>query len=174
MLMNAAWPDGAGLVVDEPAEAEMAVIQALVGAVRSVRAVTMVGERKPLRAVIAAPRAFERGVLAEHGESARSLAFLEGFELVEAAQRPPHSAVAVAAGLEVFVRLDAETDLDKLKGVLQQRSTKLAQALVQLEAKLANPSFVERADPDVVAAERARRNELEHEREMLARNLAGL
>jgi valyl-tRNA synthetase len=174
LLMNSDWPDGAGLGVDEAAEAEMGVIQSLVGAVRSVRALTMVGERKLLRAIIVAPRDVERRVLGEHAESAKALAFLESYELVEQATRPAKCAVAVAAGLEVFVFLDEETDLDKLKGVLKQRSTKLEQVLAQLDGKLANASFVERADPEIVAGERTRRGELEREREMLARNLAGL
>jgi valyl-tRNA synthetase len=174
LLMNAAWPDGAGLELDPQAEADMAVIQDLVGAVRGVRALTMAGERNPLRAVIAAPRPAERRVLEEHAASARALAFLESFELVEQAERPPRSAVAVAGGIEAFVLLSEDVDLGKLRDVLARRVEKLAGGLGALDKKLASEGFVSRADPEVVAAERARRAELVVERELLERNLAGL
>jgi valyl-tRNA synthetase len=89
------------------------------------------------------------------------------------AERPPKCAVAVAGAIEVFVFLEEGTDLDKLKGVLQQRSTKLEQAIAQVDGKLGNANFVSRADPEVVAGERSRRDSLAIERELLVRNLAG-
>jgi valyl-tRNA synthetase len=134
----------------------------------------MVGEKKPLRATIAAPREHERRVLDEHGDSARALAFLESYELHERATRPPSSAVAVAGGVEAFVHLGDDVDLDKLKPVLRGRLDKLSKSIEQVDGKLANPSFVERADAEVVESERARRGELVLERELLERNLAGL
>jgi valyl-tRNA synthetase len=174
LLMNASWPAGSGLALDAAAEADMGVIQDLVRAVRAVRALTMVGERKPLRATIAAPREHERRVLEQHAQSARALAFLESYELFERAARPPASAVAVAGGVEVFVQLGADVDLEKLRPVLRGRLDKLGQSIAQVDGKLANASFVARADPEAVAAERARRGELVLERELLERNLAGL
>jgi len=174
MLISSAWPDGAGLGVDAVAEQQFELIQGVVGAVRSVRALTMVGERKPLRALVCAPRDAERSVLAEHGAAAKALGFLETFDLRASATRPPSSACAVHGGIEVFVELGADVDLEKLRGVLAGRRDKLEKSIEQVQGKLANASFVERADPEVVAAERARRDELVLERELLARNLAGL
>jgi valyl-tRNA synthetase len=174
LLMLSPWPGGAGLAIDERAEGDMAVIQDLVRAVRAVRALTMVGERKPLRALVAAPRADERRVLADHRDSAAALAFLESMEIVERAARPPSSAVAVAGGIEAFVHLGAEVDLDKLRGALRTRCDKLARALEQVDLKLSNASFIERADAQVVAAERERRAAVALERELVERNLAGL
>jgi valyl-tRNA synthetase len=174
MLMNSPWPEGEGLAIDEAAERDMGIIQDLVRAVRNVRSLTMVGERKPLRATIAAPRSEERRVLSEHASSARALAFLESFELCERAARPPSSAVAVAGGVEAFVHLGSEVDLQKLKDVLERRAGKQKQALEVLDKKLAKAGFVERADPEVVESERARRGELLLEIELLERNLGGL
>jgi valyl-tRNA synthetase len=174
LLMNSAWPDGKGLAIDEAAEADMGVIQSLVGAVRSIRALTMVGERKQLAAVVSAPRETERRVLTQHAASARALGFLESMDVQERATRPPSSAAAVAGGLEVFVQLGADVDLVKLKEVFAQRVAKLSAAVAQVDGKLGNANFVQRADPEVVAAERARREELALERELVERNLAGL
>jgi valyl-tRNA synthetase len=146
----------------------------VVGAVRSIRALTMVGERKPLVAVVSAPRDAERRVLEQHAASARALGFLESMSVHERAARPASSAAAVAGGVEVFVQLGADVDLVKLRDVFAQRIAKLGGAIAQIDGKLGNANFVQRADPEVVQAERARREELALERELLERNLAGL
>ncbi|MFT5154918.1 MAG: valyl-tRNA synthetase, partial [Planctomycetota bacterium] len=46
-------------------------------------------------------------------------------------------------------------------------------AIEGVDKKLGNKKFVERADPDVVASERERADQLRVELEMLKRNLSG-
>jgi valyl-tRNA synthetase len=174
MLMNASWPDGEGIDADAEAETDMAVIQDLVKAVRSVRALTTIGERKPLRAMIVAPREGDRRVLAEHAETVRSLAFLESYEVSETAERPPSSACAVAGAIEAFVSLGEDVDLEKLRVVLDGRLTKLEKGIVGVEKKLGNAQFVERAAAEVVESERERLAQMQLEGELLRRNLQGL
>jgi valyl-tRNA synthetase len=173
-LIAAAWPDGAGLAVDEAAEAEFTVLQELVRGARGVRALTEVGERTPLRALVVAPRESERRVLAAHGASGRALAFLETLDVRERAERPAGWAVGVASGMELFVELGESTDRGKLSDTLRRRADKLRQALAGVDAKLANAGFLERADADVVAAERERRAETALELAMIERNLGAL
>ena len=67
-----------------------------------------------------------------------------------------------------------DVDLAKLKDVFERRAAKLAGGIGGLEKKLGNEKFVAHADPEVVAGERERLRELELERELLERNLAGL
>jgi valyl-tRNA synthetase len=173
MLMNAKWPDGAGLARDEGAESDMQIIQDLVGAVRQVRNLTMIGERERLVALVAAQRPSERKVLEAHAETVRGLAFLESFEVSEKVVRPKGSAVAVAGGLEAVVPLSDDVDLVKLADVLKKRAEKVRAGIAGIDAKLANKNFLERADPDVVEDERGRKVELALELELLERNVAG-
>jgi valyl-tRNA synthetase len=173
MLMNSSWPDGAGLVRDEPAQGEMQIIQDLVGAIRQVRNLTMIGERQPLVAMIATKRESERNVLKLHAATVRALAFLESFEVHDKVTRPKGSAVAVAGGLEAVVPLSDDVDLVKLADVLKKRAEKVKSGIGGIDAKLANKNFVERADPEVVEEERARKVELANELELLERNIAG-
>ncbi|MCP3918232.1 MAG: valine--tRNA ligase [bacterium] len=172
-LIHAPWPDGQGIAVDDAAESEMTILQELVGSVRRVRALTLIGERKPLDAIVAAPREADRAILERHAESARALGHLASLEIHASTERPPSSAVAVAGAVETFVPLGSDVDLDNLKEVLDNRCKKVGAAIEQLEKKLGNEKFVNRADPDVVASERARRGELGVELELLERNLAG-
>ena len=141
---------------------------------RRVRTLTTVGERKPLVALISAPRAEERDVIERHASTIRTLAFLGEMQVGEALERPAGSAVSVFGGLEVFVPLGEETDLGKLKEVLDNRANKVRSARTATEAKLANENFVSRADPAVVEGERERLEELGVELELLTRNLEGL
>ncbi len=173
MLMNSRWPDGAGLAHDDQSMSEMQIIQDLVGAIRQVRNLTMIGEREPLVALIATKREAEAGVLRSHAATVRGLAFLESFEVSEKVTRPKGSAVAVAGGLEAVVPLSDDVDLVKLTDVLKKRAEKVKAGIGGIDAKLANKNFLERADPEVVDEERARKSELEIELELLERNIAG-
>jgi len=173
MLMNGTWPSGAGIAIDEAAEAEMQVLQDLVGAVRQVRNLTSLGERQPLVARIAAKRPQERDVLQRHSETVRQLAHLAECSVAAVVERPPASAVAVVGGVEAVVLLGEGVDLGKLKDVLLRRAEKVKAGMAGIDAKLANAAFLERADPEVVAEERARREELVLELSLLERNIAG-
>ncbi len=141
---------------------------------RQIRTLTQVGERKPLAAVLSAPREHERAALQEHAASVRALAFLESYEVCERAERPPSSAVAVAGGVEIFVTLGEDVDLAQLAGVLEKRAEKLRNGILGTEKKLSNERFVQNADPAIVELERERKLELETELGMLERNLQGL
>ena len=174
LLMNSAWPAGEGLALDEEAEREMAALQCAVGLVRRVRALTMIGEKKPVRARFASQSAPEREVLARHAATLAGLGFLSERPQISAeAERPAGTAVAVEGSLEAIVFLEQGSDLQKLGGVLAQRLQKLEKGIQQTEGKLAG-QFVERADAEVVRAERERLGEMQAERALLERNLAGL
>ena len=168
------WPDGTGLALDEAAEREMELLQATVGCVRRIRALTTIGERKPLRAFVSAPREPVRRVLETHAATLCTFAVLEELDIQDHVERPSGSAVAVAGGIEVFVPLEGQADLAKLAEVLAGRSAKVRSGIEVADKKLANQNFVQRADPEVVEAERQRREELALELALLERNLEGL
>jgi valyl-tRNA synthetase len=173
-LIVTRWPTSAGLGRDDKAEDRMALLQELVRAVRNIRSVTMVGEKKPLDAIVNAPSAADRAVLSELEAAATNLGFLNSLVIADNPTRPASSAVGVAGGLEVFVPLGADVDLDKLVAALDQRVVKTQKLKEGTAKKLSNQAFVERADPEIVEAERERLNELGVELELLERNLAGL
>ena len=174
MLVTASWPTAEGLQVDEAAEAEMELVQSMVHGVRAIRALTTLGDRKPLDAVVSVPTPELGETLRSHEASIRGLAFLAGFTIEENAKRPPASAVAVANGAEIFIPLGEDVDLDKLKTTLAGRVDKLKKGIGGVEGKLGNENFVARADADVVQAERDRLVEMQRELELLERNLVGL
>ena len=70
--------------------------------------------------------------------------------------------------------LGEDVDKGKLVEALDQRVAKTQKLKDGTAKKLSNQKFVERADPEIVAAERERLEELAVELELLERNLAGL
>jgi valyl-tRNA synthetase len=175
MLVTTPWPaKDANAKLDPAAEEEMGVLQELVGAVRSIRALTMTADRKPLEAHVSAPGERERRVLAASAARAKALGCLSVLEVGPTVARPPSSAVGVAAGMEVFVPLGSEVNLNELAATLTRRSEKLEKSLAAADAKLANEGFLRGAEADVVESERTRRDETARELDLLRRNLAGM
>jgi len=74
------------------------------------------------------------------------------------------SAVAVGAGFEVRVGLAGAIDLQAELDRIDKEIAKLEQDLEGIEKKLANPNFVQKAPPEVVAKDRARVDELREKR----------
>jgi len=145
-----------------------------VRAVRNIRALTTIGEKKKLPALVIAPGEREHAVLQACRDQARALAVLESLDIQAIGDRPPSSAVGVAAGFEVFVPLGDDVDLGGLAETLERRVDKLTKGVAGVDKKLQNQGFLQGADPEVVEAERTRQTEMKHELELLARNLAGL
>ncbi len=173
MLISSAWLETAGRE-DAAAEAEIELLQGLVHAVRSVRALTTIGDRKPLYAIVAAPDDSDRSVLEACAVRAKALAHLESLVIHASAERPGSSAVAIAGSFEVFIPLGADVDLGELGATLKRRVEKLGKGLRATEGKLKNQGFLRGADPEVVEAEKTRCEEMKRELELLERNLAGL
>ena len=174
MLATGPWTDGEGLAVDPDAEREMELVQDVVRGLRQIRMLTQVGERSPLTAHIRAPREDDLRVLTEHGAAVSALGFLSECEVGPETVRPEASAAAVAGAVQIFVPLGEDVDLDDLRDQLKRRAEKLEQGIAGVDKKLANPHFVENADPAIVEGERERRSELEVELTSLRENLAGL
>ena len=155
----------------------MQVIQDLVRAVRSVRALTMIGEKKPLRGRDRrAARARPARARPTTRPTVRALAFLESFEVAERVERPPASRRRRGRrASRPSCTLGDEVDLDKLKGVLEKRLAKLGESLAAAEREARQrPASWSAPTPEIVAAERERLAELRLELELLRRNLAGL
>lgn len=172
-LVRAAWPDGAGLIADPAAEADLALVQDVVRAVRNVRALTMVAERKPLRALLSVAGERERAALEASRSRILALGVLEGLEIGAALGRPANAAAAVAGSVEVFIPLPPEVDTAKLKETLEKRSQKLAQTIEAGEKKLENPGYLQNADPETIEADRQRLSEMRQEQDLFQKNLSG-
>jgi valyl-tRNA synthetase len=106
---------------------------------------------------------------AEEGR-VRRLANVEGLVLHPAGQgtpRRPQCAVSVGAGFEVLVPLAGVVDMAAETARVAKEIAKVEADLGGIEKRLGNPSFVEKAPPEVVDEARARAEELQERRRKL-------
>jgi len=171
LLISATWPsEGAR---DEAAEAEIAVVQDVISAVRNIRGEMNVPPGTKVSVVVKAG-----GAAADHLR--RSAAKVEALGRVAslivdaAAVKPPKSAAAAVGGLEIYLPLEGLIDLDAERKRLDKKLAELTKAVDGADRKLANENFTSRAPEDVVQAERERRDKMAVEREVVERNLAAL
>jgi len=176
-IMVAPWP-GADAGRDDPdAERDFAFVQALVNAVREVRAEYGVKPGAELKIVVSrlAPR--QAGAIAQAKDMIRRLAKVGALETAagEASVLGRVGSHALLPdGAEVFVVLGDAIDVGKECARLKTELTRLDGQLAAVRGKLGSESFRTRAPADVVARETEKERQWTARREALAGKLAAL
>ena len=156
--------------VDEGAEAAMGDLIEAIQALRGWRDLAGVKAGATVRARLAATG---------YADTAPQLARLARVELVESVEstasippgdspgaNPPVASVPIPGGA-VEILAGEEVDLGVAQRKLEARREKLAAEIERAERKLANPGFIAKAPPEVVAAEREKLTRLQAELETL-------
>jgi valyl-tRNA synthetase len=180
-LCIALWPR-ADLWEREPGiEREMAITQDVIRALRDtlarVNALRSQAKEKALRTL---PSAFVKAdgeiaaQLRGHLPMLRRLGSAEAIEIGPNVAKPPQSASKVLTGIEVYVPLAGLADPAIEIARLGKERDETARYAQQLEGKLGNAGYVDRAPADVVARDRARLAELQEKLAAIERNLAEL
>jgi valyl-tRNA synthetase len=171
-LMVSRWPEPDSAWEDDAAEAAFAELQAVVGAVRNIRAEFGVapGTRVPLRAAVSDE---VRAVLESSRRALQDLCRVEDVAFEPANGEVGASAV-LRSGTELFVPLAGVIDLEKERARLRGELTRLDGQIGGQEKKLANESFVSRAPADVVEKEREKLAAFREQRGKIAEKLQAL
>jgi len=180
-LVVAEWPALDAALRDQTVEAEMETLQAIVRAVRDIR--TVVNDYRG-KAKLPSMRTLPSATVRADAETCHLLdthrgfiTLLGGCDALEAGpdKAKPHGTMSrVIGSVQVFVPVGDLIDLSAVKQSEEAKLTDLRQAVERTEKQLANPSFVERADPEVVAASRQRAKDLSSQIEMIEQHLADL
>ena len=163
LLCHAAWPQPR--FEEAEAAAEINWLVDLVSGIRSVRSEMNVPPAAiaPLVAVGADALTQER--LERHQTAIARLARVG--DVSHAAEAPRGSAQIVVGEATFCLPLGALIDLAAEAARLEKALAKSGDELARIDKKLGNPNFVEKADPEVVEAERAKRAELAAEADRL-------
>jgi valyl-tRNA synthetase len=146
---------------DPAAEEAMQPLMRLVTGIRTIRATYEVAPRRRIDVTVVAPAAKDRAFLEEHAPLIRSLAALERLEIVAEAPELSQTIRQPLDGMDVRIPMAGLFDITAEMTRLSKERLKIEAELDGLRRKLANPQFVERANPEVVAQSRARVAELE-------------
>jgi valyl-tRNA synthetase len=167
------WPAS---VPADPGDAEREIegMKTVVTALRNLRGEYRVPEAAPVDAVVKAPTAIAEALRRQEA-AIRRLGKLGALTVASDATRPAQSAVAhLAGGIEVYVSLAGLIDLAAEKARIAKEIEKQEGFLAGADRKLGSEDFVKRAKPEVVEAERARREETAALVSRLKESLAGL
>ncbi len=175
-IVVARWPAAADQPQDADAERDFGFLQALVEAVRQVRADYGVkpGLELPAQLLRATPP--QTAALAAEEAMVKRLARLRdiGRPGQGSGALPVGAHVLLPGGAELFVGLGEAIDVQKECARLGAELTRLDRQLETLRAKLADREFTSRAPADVVAREQAKEREWSAKREALASKRAAL
>jgi valyl-tRNA synthetase len=174
MLLGVAWPTSQTDHLDPASESRFAQLQDVVRALRNVRALLDIPAGDKPSATVLCDDVDTAVGLTSCGALSAFLARLESIECSTDAQKPEHSGTDVFKGGAVFLPFTEETDPAKLRTSLEKKMQKVEKGIRGIEGKLGNERFLANADPEVVASERIRLEDLGVELKTLAANLDGL
>jgi valyl-tRNA synthetase len=172
----APWPKPNEGKPDAEAERAMAIVQAAIGAARSIRSEHEVHPGAQVPVVLRAPTEELRALLASEIVTIRTLAKTDGDPRIEPSggARPKGSVMSVAGDVEVLVGLVGLVEPKKEADRVEREIKKCDKDLAVMRKKLSSPSFVDKAPPEVVAEARQQLEALERTRQRLeeARGIA--
>jgi valyl-tRNA synthetase len=164
--------------LDEAAERTFGPVIGIVDAIRNIRGEMNIAFKVALADVeLGALDADAAVTVREELGRIQRLANLEGPVVRPAGVAPEKkdgSAFAVGTGFEVRVGLAGAIDVQAELARIDKEVARVDQDLAGIERKLANPSFVQKAPPEVVEKDRARADELREKRGKLEAHRAML
>jgi valyl-tRNA synthetase len=165
-LALAAYPGEDVAPRDADAERDFGVLQAVIGAARSVRAEHELARAIELPVTLRTADARVTELLKAESPAIRFLVNTAGDPVIEprGAARPKGAVMHVAADTEVLVQLKGLVEGAKEAARVEREIKKVEKDLVALEKKLSLPSFADKAPPEVVAEAKAQLEELGRKR----------
>ena len=154
-LINAEWPDYAGLSAPD-AQEEMDWLVELISAVRSVRAEMNIPPKTKLDISVKDADAVDKARLDSHRALIEANARLSSIKAVEGDVSIDGAIQAVVGSMTLLLPLAGVIDVEQERARLQKEITKHDAEISKIEKKLGNAGFVAKAPPEVVEENRSR------------------
>ncbi len=155
-IMLAPYPIADAGTADPEAVAEMEWVQQFILGVRRIKGEMNIPPGKPLPVLVANASARDRQWIDLARPYLDFLARTESITVLDDEADAPESAIALVGEMKVLIPMAGLIDKDAELARLDKEIGKLRTDIERIETKLANPSFVDKAPPTVVANERAR------------------
>jgi len=173
-MMITVYPQCEQTFVDERAETDMALLQDVAVAIRSLRSTYTVPPGKRIPAEARTQNGLARELMVQHRAVIENAAKVE-LTVSTGGDVPPQSAKkVVGSDIEVIVPLAGLIDIDAERARLTKEIGKSDKEIQRIDKKLGNEKFLQRAPEEVVATERERLTAEKERRERLVEALEAL
>ena len=170
----ASFPEAVPAWVDDAAAADMAAVQEIITAIRTIRAEWGVSRSRPITAIVEGASDVQRRRFEAARHDVIRLAGLERLEFRAHVARNPETVVRVLGDAQLHVPLAGIVDRRAEAGRIEKALAKVMKQQANDDAKLSNPKFRERAAADVVAETESRLLGLVKQRQKLEQLLGEL
>ena len=160
--------------IDNEAADCVELLQEVITTIRTVRAEWGVPRVQKITVVVIGGDLATLSVLRTHESYISQLAGLESLKLVDKHDREPDTVVRIVRDMQFYVLLAGIVDREAELTRVRKELAKIEAQQTANDAKLGNPKFRERADPDIVAEAVARASTLDEQKNKLVRILEEL
>ncbi len=161
--------------VDPQLEREFSLVIQTISSLRNLRAEAGLKPHQTIAAFLVTADPDEQQILTAAQAHIRELAKVESLEITGSlATEPKQVAAAVVGMVQVLVPLAGLVDVEALRAKVQKDLAKLENEAQGIRARLENPNFLSRANPEVVQASREQLAELEAQMQLLQGRLEKL
>ena len=159
-----------GALRDISAESKMNILKNIISDIRSVRSRMNVSPSKYSDLVIRCKKDDQTFII-DYLFILKPLARLSKVTISEKIEKPAHSATAISNGIELYIPLEGLVNFDKEKERMEKRSVEIKRLLSNIDGKLSNKNFLQRAPESVIERERLNKDKLNQELGKIKTNL---
>ncbi|HET6159237.1 MAG TPA: valine--tRNA ligase [Dongiaceae bacterium] len=159
LLIAARWPEYSSGLIDPTIDADLGWVIRLIEAVRAMRAEMNIAPGPLLTLLLRDASAATRGRLEQFGDLVKRLARAEKIEVTNA-EPPKGAAQLVLDEATIFVPLAGVIDIGQERARLKKELDRAKAEAEKIEKKLGNEQFLAKANPDVVAEQRQKLEEV--------------
>lgn len=161
--------------IDPQLEREFGLVIQTITSLRNLRAEAGLKPHQTIRALLLTTDPAEQRILTAAQAYIRDLVKAEALEITGSlATEPKQVAAAVVGTVQVLMPLAGLVDVEALRAKLQKDLAKLEKEAQGIRARLENPNFLNRANPEVVQASQEQLAELEAQMRLLGSRLEKL
>ncbi|WP_207063368.1 valine--tRNA ligase [Motiliproteus sp. SC1-56] len=158
-IMLQPFPEAKAEKIDAAAEADIEWLKGVIVGVRNIRGEMAISPAKPIDVLFRKGTPGDAERLQNNQQFLKKLANLASVRWLADDEEAPLAATALVGETEVLVPMAGLIDKDAELARLQKELDKLSKSIKQVEGKLGNANFVDKAPEAVVAKERAKLEE---------------
>ena len=172
LLIVKSWPEVKENLRDPESEMQFLSLIGAIQAIRKLRADQEIEPGKKIHVIISSKK--HAKLLESQREHIERMGKLEKLEITDKKVKPENSVSEILPEMEVYVSLEGLIDIAKERERLTKEKEQAENFLKAIEAKLSNKQFIDRAKPEIVAAEQEKRDTLKQKLTKLSDRLASL